>query len=239
MEKLNVIIADDEENALEILSSLLLDTQKVNILKQIANPIYVESSILSLKPDAVFLDIQMPGYDGIDLLKNLRAYQPGLPVVYVSAHKKFAMEAVKLNAFSYLLKPVSREELCSTINQLFEYKKNLEKRNTKPNKQIKLPIKSGMVFLAPAEILSLMAESNYTEINLVNGKSYTSSYNLGKLHEKLPTNQFERINRSTIVNMDYLKEVNRREKYCTIIAGDIIAKYSVSSTFLYSIGKES
>jgi len=239
MQKLNVIIADDEENALEILSSLLLDTNKVNILKQITDPHKIESSIACLKPDAVFLDIQMPNYNGVDLLKNLRTYRPALPVVYVSAHKKFALEAAKLNAFNYLLKPVNREELLSTINQIIEYREKFGDHKENHNEHIKLPVKDGMIFIEPAEIVSLIAIGNYTKINLINGKSYTSSYNMGKLFEKLLLYQFERINRGTIVNASYLKEVNRHEKYCTLIAGDITEKFSVSSTFLHSIGKES
>ena len=131
MEKLNVIIADDENDALEVLSSLLLDTKKVNILKQITDPHKIESCIASLKPDALFLDVQMPNYNGIDLLKNLRTYRPALPVIYISAHKKFAMEAAKLNAFNYLLKPVNREELLSTINQIIDYREKFKQNKEK------------------------------------------------------------------------------------------------------------
>lgn len=238
MPKLNVLVADDEENALEFLSDLLLDTNKVTVLKKITNPIYVESSILQLKPDAVFLDIQMPGYDGIDLLKNLRAYRPALPVVYVSAHKKFAMDAAKLNAFNYLLKPVNRAELLATLNQIIDYREKFRRNKKKDAKRIKLPVKDGLIYIEAAEIVSLVADGNYTRINLINGKQYTSSYNLGKLLEKLPLYQFERINRGIVVNIRYLKEVNRREKHCTIIAGDLVEKLSVSSTFLHSIGKK-
>lgn len=239
MQKLNVIIADDEENALDILSNLLLDTNKVNVLKQITDPLKIESTIACLKPDAVFFDIQMPDYNGIDLLKNLRTYRPALPVVYVSAHKKFAMEAAKLNAFNYLLKPVNREELLSTINQIIDYREKFKPNKNNLTVRIKLPVKDGMTFLETHEIVSLIAEGNYTKINTLNGKPYLSSYNLGRLFEKLPLYQFERINRGTVINMSYLKEVNRREKYCTLIAGDIIEKHPVSSTFLHSIGKDS
>ena len=238
MRKINVIIADDEEDALEIFSILLLDTNKVNILKQIKDPLKIESAIASLNPDAVFLDIQMPNYDGVDLLKNLRSYRPTLPVIYVSAHKKFALEAAKLNAFSYLLKPVNREELLLTINKIIDYKKELNSRIQKNNNRIKLPVKNGLIFIEINEIVSLIAEGNYTKINLISGKSHISSYNLGKLFKNLPLYQFERINRGTVVNKTYLKEINRHEKQCTLIAGDIIEKFSVSSTFLHSIGKE-
>ena len=103
MNNLKVIILDDEEEASDILSSLLKDTGKVKILKILKNLLQLESSVAKLKPDAVFTDIQMPGYNGLDILENIREYNPTLPVVYVSAHKKFVLEAAKHSPFSYLL----------------------------------------------------------------------------------------------------------------------------------------
>jgi len=235
--KLNVIIADDEIDALEILSSLLLDTNKVNILKQITNPLKIESSISCLKPDAVFLDIQMPDYNGVELLENLRTYKPSLPVIFVSVHKKFALEAAKLNIFSYLLKPINRIELLETLNKLFDYYKETNELRITQNNRIKLPISNGFVFLEVDEIVSLEAEGNYTKINLIDSKFHMSSYNLGRLVTKLPMSQFQRINRGTVVNICYLKEVNRREKTCTIITNNKTEKIPVSTTFLQSIGK--
>ena len=110
MNKLKVIILDDEEEALDILSGLLTDTGKVEIIKILQDSRKLESSIASLNPDAVFTDIQMPNYNGLEILENLREYHPTLPVVYISAHKKFALEAAKHSPFSYLLKPVNRKE---------------------------------------------------------------------------------------------------------------------------------
>jgi len=123
MDKLKVIILDDEQEALEILSSLLIDTGKVEVLKMLQDPLKLESSIAGLNPDAVFTDIQMLNYNGLDILKNLREYRPALPVVYVTAHKKFALEAAKHNPFSYLLKPVNRNELNKLLTILFPFQR--------------------------------------------------------------------------------------------------------------------
>ena len=95
---------------MDILSCLLTDTGKVEIIKILQDTRKLESSIASLNPDAVFTDIQMPNYNGLEILENLREYHPTLPVVYISAHKKFALEAAKHSPFSYLLKPVNRKE---------------------------------------------------------------------------------------------------------------------------------
>ncbi|OQY02793.1 MAG: hypothetical protein B6I20_06455 [Bacteroidetes bacterium 4572_117] len=112
----------------------------------------------------------MPDYNGISLLKNLRTYRPALPVVYVTAHKKFAFDAAKLNAFSYLLKPVCREELLLTINKIIDYYEKIITGQEKTDKRIKLPVKDGMIFIEAIEIVSLLADGNYTKISLIDGK---------------------------------------------------------------------
>ena len=128
MNKLKVIILDDEQEALDILSSLLIDTGKVEIIRMLSDPLQLESSVSSINPDAVFTDIQMPKYDGLEILKNLREYRPTLPVVYVTAHKIFALEAAKHSPFSYLLKPVNRKELNDVIDRIIFYLKEINKR---------------------------------------------------------------------------------------------------------------
>ena len=237
MSKLRVIILDDEEEALDLLCGLLTATGKVDIIKMLQDPLKLESSIAALNPDAVFTDIQMPKYNGLDILKNLREYRPKLPVVYVSAHKKFALEAAKHNPFSYLLKPVNRTELNQTLDHIVDYIKSSDNEKAKVTKKIKLPIKDGLIYVHYNEIFSLSAEGNYTSIKLTNGDVHLSSYNLGRLHEQL-NHSFLRINRQTIVNSDYLKEVNRRKKYCIVKVHDIEEKLEVSNTFLKNINKE-
>ena len=237
MSKLRIIILDDEAEALDLLSGLLTATGKVDIIKMLQDPLKLESSIAALNPDAVFTDIQMPNYNGLEILKNLREYRPKLPVVYVSAHKKFALEAAKNNPFSYLLKPVNRIELNHTLDHIIDYIKSSENEKAEKKEKIKLPIKDGLIYVHYDEIFSLTAEGNYTSIKLTNGEIHLSSYNLGRLHEQL-NDSFLRINRQTVVNSDYLKEVNRRKKYCIVKVQDIEEKLEVSNSFLKSINKE-
>ncbi len=235
MSKLKIIILDDEQEALDILSALLIDTGKVDIIKTLQNPLKLESSIASLKPDAVFTDIQMPGYNGIDILENIREYNPTLPVIYITAHKKFSLEAAKHNPFSYLLKPINREELNHTIDHPISYL--FETNESNDNNKIKLPIKNGLIYVNYNEILYLTAEGNYTVIKLINGETHLSSYNLGRLTEKINQDKFVRINRQTVINSDYLKEINKRKKYCKIRVKDIEEQLKVSNTFLKNINK--
>lgn len=237
MNKLKLILLDDDNEFLDVFSLLLNETAKVKIVKTLNCPLELESTIATLKPDAIFIDVEMPNYDGITLLKNIRKYMPLLPVVFVSAHDKFAFDAAKLNPFSYLLKPISVNELSRVIEKLNAYKSELNKDNKKTKEKITLPIKDGILYIKPIEIKTLIAEGNYSRIELTSGKIHMSSYNLGRLHDKLPEKHFVKINRSTVVNKEYLKEINRHKKYCILKIGDNEEKYPVSSTFLHNISK--
>lgn len=232
MQKLKVIILDDEQEALDILTGLLNDTGKIDIVKMLNDPLKLESSVLSSNPDAVFTDIQMPNYNGLEILKNLREYNPTLPVVYITAHEKFALEAAKHNPFSYLLKPINRQELNTVIDRIFAYHENRRDAEEKHEKKITLPVKDGMIYIRYDEIFSLTAEGNYTTIKLADGKTYLSSYNLGRLHDQLNNHHFKRINRSTVVNSEFLKEINKRKKTCVLKTQEMEECFELSKRFL-------
>jgi two-component system LytT family response regulator len=236
MNKLKVIILDDEHEALDILASLLMDTGKVEIIKQLKDPLKLESSVAALQPDAVFTDIQMPKYNGLEILKNLREYRPELPVVYITAHKKFAFEASRYNPFSYLLKPVNRQELENVVDHIIAYKEKLNSDTPIKEDKITLPVKDGLIYVHFDDIFSLTASGNYTNIKLINGKLYLSSYHLGCLHDKL-NGQFVRINRHTVINSNYLKEINKRKSYCLAGVGELSEQFDVSVSFLKTLNK--
>ncbi|MDA3853737.1 MAG: response regulator, partial [Bacteroidales bacterium] len=119
MEKLKVIIADDEQDALQVLSNILIDSGKVNIIDLVSKPKRIEGLVYKHRPDVLFLDIEMPGFNGLELLENLREYNADLKIVLVTAYDKYVSEAIKHNVYSYLLKPVDRQELIQIIDRLY------------------------------------------------------------------------------------------------------------------------
>lgn len=229
MRKIRLILVDDESDALDILEKLLLETEKVEIIEKISNPLNVECSIAKNKPDALFLDIKMPEYNGLKLLENIRKYKENLPIIYVTAHNHFAIDAVKLNAFDYLLKPLDRKELKETVEKLV---KLTEADLMKDNNKLKLPIKDGFIYVKHQDILYFKAEGNYTKIFLTSGEKYLSSYNMGRLSQRINENGFERINRNLIANGEYLQKINRKDKTCTLKTDDLEIELPVSNTFL-------
>src|SRR6056297_3595590 len=102
MRKLKAIIVDDEEKALNLLEKLLIETEQIEILEKISDPLKVECLTTKHKPDVLFLDIQMPTIDGIKILENIREYDQNLSVIYITAYDKYGIKALKLKALDYL-----------------------------------------------------------------------------------------------------------------------------------------
>lgn len=233
---LTVVVVDDEEDAIAILSKLLEDTGKIKQVIALKDSLKVECTLQKENPDVLFLDIEIPDVNGLELLKNIREYDLDLNVVIVSAFRKYIPEAIKLNVFSYLLKPVDRKELSEIVIKLSERKpKNIPVSN---NEKIKLPVKDGYVYLTMDEIYFLEAEGNYTWIHTIDEKKYLSSYNMGRLAKKCDGLNLQRINRQQFLNRKYLIQVNRKSKKCTVQINGSERQFEVSRAFLTAFNKE-
>ncbi len=232
MTGINTVLIDDEQDALDSLEILLGEYEQVNIIKKTTNPIDIFPLIQTSKIDLVFLDIQMPTVNGLDLMKKIKDCCPGLAVVFVSAHANFVSDAIKLNTFSYLLKPVSREELRHTIEKVQQYLNSL--KIAPPNKVL-INSKNEIIFINPSEVVFFKADGNYTCIYLIDGTEYMASYNMGAVIGKFPKDIFVRINRSLMVNKDHIVSINRKQKKCIINCGNKQIEVDVSTVFLREV----
>ncbi|HWR23079.1 MAG TPA: response regulator [Feifaniaceae bacterium] len=115
---LKAFIVDDEGPALDLLEILLSDTGRVEVVGRFIRPLDVLPKLHALKPDVVFLDIEMPGCDGLELAARINTEAPDTEIVFVTAYNQYALEAFRVNALSYLLKPVQRQELAKTVARL-------------------------------------------------------------------------------------------------------------------------
>ena len=123
---MKAIIVDDERLARNELKSLLANHKEIEVIAECANATEAKEKIDQLKPDVVFLDINMPGKSGLELVEEISA----LPdVVFVTAYDEHAIKAFELNAFDYLLKPVKNEEILAAIAKAFESQEREQRRN--------------------------------------------------------------------------------------------------------------
>lgn len=207
------IIIDDETNARERLIRIL---QEINapctIVAEAQNGFEAIQVINSLKPDLVFLDIEMPGLNGIEVLRHC-SHDPF--IIFTTAHDQFAIQAFEANTISYLLKPITQSMLLSAINKLHNMAKKrvehihtalatLESQRTISPLEF-LPVKNGdtISLLKLDSIIWIAAEGKYTII-ATQEKTFISNYSLTEIEERLNDFNFLRVHRSYIINLKYI-----------------------------------
>ena len=245
MEKIKAILVDDEPEARDILSSLLADFSEVDILSKDASVDEAYQSVRKYQPDIVFLDIDMPGKDGFELIRMLKTSHLNPTVIFITAYNQFAIDAIRHAAFDYLLKPVDIDELSASINRYREEKKN----NTSLRRiedllqamqveKIRFNSRTGSVYLDPGNIIYCQADGNYSVLHLAGNATNIVTMNIGRLENQLPVDRFVKISRSLIINRHYLSEVNRKEKACILKDGDREISLPISAKFITALSSE-
>jgi two-component system, LytTR family, response regulator len=214
------ILVDDEPLAHERLAELLKQHKDViEITAYGNNGDDAYKLIEELKPDVVFLDIQMPGKNVFDLLREI-SYEPA--VIFCTAYDQYAIKAFETNSIDYLLKPVEKERLAKTISKISKHliqkmtlkdiADNIEKQIPKPE-ITSIPYKTGdkIILIKLEEITYFEANDKYVNFYNQSGKSFLTDYSLKYFESILPKN-FIRVSKSIIINKDYLKELNRMFK---------------------------
>lgn len=238
------LLIDDEQIALGRLKRLLSHFEGVfELMGEALNGHEGIQKIESLKPDLIFLDIEMPLMTGFEMLSRL-TYMP--LVVFVTAYDQYAIKAFEENSIDYLLKPVEKDRLAKTIEKLKTLKPEQGKSLTHesllqligqmtPKKEIhSISVKSGekILFIPLTDISFFQAEDKYVLLNTIDSKQYIMNYTISSLEEKLPSS-FIRISRSTIVNTARIKELERyfSGKYLVIMNDQKQSKIESGTTY--------
>ncbi|HEX2630843.1 MAG TPA: LytTR family DNA-binding domain-containing protein [Chitinophagaceae bacterium] len=222
---IRTIIIDDEPSAINVLASLLKKKcrEEIEVIATSSSPVSGRMLIEELKPDLVFLDIEMPGMTGIDLVRSFT--DPGFRVVFVTAHDDYAVEAFQLSAVNYLLKPIGPESVVKTIDKIFddirrnqnmaEPLKKLEKLlslHSKDNEnKIGIAMADKIVFINISDIICCEASSAYTNVFLKDDKKMVASKPLGDFELLLMSHRFFRIHHSYLINLNRIKEFRRHD----------------------------
>lgn len=210
MQKLfRALIVDDERYARKEMITLLAKHDNIEVVGEAASINDTVKLIETRKPDLVFLDIQLVGENGFDLFDKINA---GFKTIFVTAYDNYAIRAFEVNAFDYLLKPVNPKRLAQTINNLTEpvNETNLtEKVKLLYDDRIYLTLKNSSKFLELKNISAIYAENEYSRILIKDGSSVLVYKSLKKWEEKLPENHFQRIHRSSIININYVNNIKK------------------------------
>ncbi len=209
-----VIISDDEDDARLLIQQYIAGYPQLQVIKECSNGPEAVQAIDSLEPDLIFLDIQMPGLSGFQVLQKI-VHVP--QIIFSTAFDKYALKAFDNNAVDYLLKPYTKERFAQAINKvLLNSNKNFESiRNLSDDLQSsytaypeKVLVESGsrMISLSVNDIIWIEADGDYTRLHTAQ-KFYISNYGIGTMEQKLNPALFIRIHRSAIINMNLIKEV--------------------------------
>lgn len=207
------ILVDDAESARELLRLMLNElAPHVNIIGEAENVMQAVELIGKTKPDIVFLDINMPGKSGLDLFGELDMAQVGCEVIFTTAYNEYAIQAFKLSAIDYLLKPIQEKELLQALARAIEAKElkqnakkfkallnNLEQKNTGI---LTIPLNYGYEYIVIDNIEFIEAHRSYSIIHLIDGSEKMVSKPMGYFEEVLQhINHFIKVHRSYFVNI--------------------------------------
>lgn len=216
---MKAILVDDEKNALEMLEWMILkNCPEVEIVAMCDSPLEGLEKIKSLKPDLIFLDIEMPQLNGFDLLDKLGKHESD--VIFTTAYNQFAIKAFKACALDYLLKPVDPEELKSAVLKAKNKKSRVSTEQlsmllsyVKPekpkSKRIALTTTDHLIFIDTDKIIYCESDSNYTIVFLSSGEKIIVSKTLKDVEEILDGSDFFRIHASYLINMKHVTKFTR------------------------------
>ena len=218
---MTAIIIDDETSCIEsLLVKIEMFVPQVKVIKTYILPQEALKEIHRIDLDLVFLDIEMPNMNGITFAK--RANLVNTEIIYTTAYQKYAIDAFRVSAFDFLLKPVDRHELVKSIDRLSEKlkersQKNISRLHARYNK-ITVHTSKGMLFVAMQNILWLQSDNNYTTLHLAEGHPIITSRSIGDFEEMLLEFDFCRIHHSAIINLQHLKEYRKGEGGSVILS---------------------
>ena len=214
------LVIDDEPAARRLMKSLLAEfSDRIEVIGEAGNGREAIEKIHSLKPDLIFLDIQMPDLTGFEVIEQLN-YKPN--IIFTTAYEQYAIKAFESFSIDYLLKPIKEERLEQSIRKLSEFGKiagpgidvnglqDILRQLQAPPKATALPVKIGdrIILLRFEQIAYMEAEDKYVYIHTIDGVKHLTDHSLTTLSEKLPA-QFYRIQKSYIINKDRIREMHR------------------------------
>ena len=213
---LRALIIDDEELARKRLRKMLQDFEgELEIIDEVGNGKEAVEKIEATHPDVIFLDIQMPGYDGFEVVRRLRV-KPF--IIFITAYDEYALRAFEENSVDYLLKPIERKRLEMAMEKLRRIFHGLQPRLNEQLERLlsqlaaaplkRLQVKSGdkILLVNADDMVYFEAKDKYTFLHTIDQK-HIIDMTLAELETKLDKTNFIRIHRSHIINLKYMREL--------------------------------
>ena len=207
---ITALIVDDDVSNRDYLRSLLAVHPEVEVIGEAGTSAHAQELITLQAPDLLFLDVEMPGGSGFDLLERLGTWP--FEVIFCTGFQRYAIQAIRFSALDYLLKPVQPDELAAALQRYHQRHPDADRRvlqqqflqniRQADEQHLKLTLTTGdrTYFVAPAELSHCSADDNYTELHTVDGRRFVSARTLKDYEDMLQPLGFLRVHRSTLVN---------------------------------------
>ncbi len=221
MDPIKAILIDDERSSLENLQQKIIEfCPLVRIIAMSEQPTEALFLIRHHQPDVIFLDIEMPHMNGFRMLNELGDYTA--EIVFTTAYNHYAIEAVRMSAFDYLMKPVAIQDLRDTVTRLSkrlsmltQERLNVLRQSLKgtysQDSKIAVPTWEGLEFILIKNVVRIESSSNYSRIFFVNGESLLVTRQLKEFEEMLTPYRFCRVHNIHLINLTYVKKYIRGE----------------------------
>ncbi len=201
---MKAIIVDDDEVSGELLARYLEKTGFIQLQENFTDPAKALSFLHSQKTDLIFLDIEMPGMNGMEFLSTIK--NSGTPVILVTSHREFAIEAFEHNVLDYLVKPVSYARFFSAVSRVNETEKKENTIDSLPEDIVFLKKDSQLIRIRKSDILWAEAMGDYSVLYTEKDK-FVLHCTLKAVEEKLPASAYMRVHRSYIVKIETIEKV--------------------------------
>ena len=232
-EEIKTLLVDDEEIAIHRLKKALSLYPRIKIIGEVKDGRSAVEFINGQRPDLVFLDIQMPEFNGLEVL-NLLEYNP--LIVFVTAYDEYAIKAFEKDSLDYLLKPVEDERLAVTIKRIFQHQPvNIVMPQPSVTETIStIPVKTGnkIQLVHIADVCFFEAKDKYVILH-TNDEEKLIEYPLGYLQDRLPA-EFVRVHRSFIINKLKIREIHKYFKGTFVMLMNDAKGSKIKSAYSYS-----
>ena len=210
-----VLIADDEKAGRQLIKEYLQGFPDLILISEVNNGVDAVKEINKFKPDLVFLDIQMPGLTGFEVLTRLEEIPN---IIFSTAYDKYALQAFEVHAIDYLLKPYTKERFTKAIEKLNQttekvgsLTQSLLMDKTDYPERVLVEKKDKLITIAVADIIWIEAYGDYSKLHTATD-ILVSNYGISALEEKLNPKSFLRVHRSSLINLNKVKELHKYGK---------------------------
>lgn len=228
---ISCVIIDDDITCINTLSLFIKNfAPQLQVVAQSQSIAEGAKLINQHQPKLVFLDVELNNEMGFDLFTHFP--NPNFEVIFCTAHQKYAMQAIKLSAFDFILKPIDAEDFTQAIEKYIKKSNNqltsqrvellLDAVKTKEFKKIAIPSHDSITFIETSEIICCLGESKYTTIYTANGEKIVSSKNLGEFEAMLNPQLFFRSHKSWIINITTVKKFLKTDSQVLLSNGMLV-----------------